>query len=650
MEANARLAQLNDLWLRKIELAEKHKQSCFQDDADVAMSYFSGPIAFVQGSGDKDVSAFVVNTKGRTLPNPTFKVTVNKYREMVDLFLPVLHYRNPVRTVTPRRPNIPPLMIGTELEAHARQVEMRDQARSEMLSWYLNYTPHELDYKGESRAGITEGLIKGRGVTWTGIYNHFGQRLVGSFYDSVDNLGIDPDVERVRDATFIYRKRRQPHWQVEQKFGWPENSLKKKATDESKHQEASTDTRPNGLYDRRSGDTNDLVTYYEVYSRMGFGTRLKGAGDKDTLLEGINDDEQYVYLVICPQADAPLNLNPEFMKSASVDEKRSAMRWHTPFWRDRTNPWPCSLLDFHPVPRQVWPQSHMRPAQPYQQFLNWAYSFLMSRIAVTSRLFLAVPKEVEQELWQKIEEGFDLTMLPLDPTSPDANKLLQFIQHPPVNKDIWDIIQGVEMALDKATGLNELMYGMTSRQMRTASEASLKREMINIRPDDMAECVESWHTEVARKEAIATRYHIKGADVAPLFGEEEGVTINSTMGTITSAGPFTTIWEELVEEEDIGKIMAEMEYRIEAGTSRKPNKDKEVSDIDESAQVLFPNLMQAYQMTGDPTAVNTWLERWARSREMNIEGLKLPDLTQMMQPPPEEGQPLPEEVPQGVAA
>ena len=54
-------------------------------------------------------------------------------------------------------------------------------------------------------------------------------------------------------------------------------------------------------------------------------------------------------------------------------------------------------------------------------------------------------------------------------------------------------------------------------------------------------------------------------------------------------------------------------------------------------QFVFPPMMQAYQMTGDPTSVNGVLQVWGEARNMkNIEKVLLKPFVPMMPEPPED--------------
>jgi len=164
--------------------------------------------------------------------------------------------------------------------------------------------------------------------------------------------------------------------------------------------------------------------------------------------------------------------------------------------------------------------------------------------------------------------------------------------------------------LEKRIGLNELMYGESPRQMRSASEAQIKGDQLKIRPDDMAEQVEAAMTLLSRKEAIAAYWHLTSQDVAPILGEDRA-----------------QLWDALVKQQDLTAVVTELDYRIEAGSIRKPNRDRDRENANKAVQMWTPLFQGHYQMTGDPGPINSLSEMWAKANDMEPAKFKL-------QPPP----------------
>jgi hypothetical protein len=152
--------------------------------------------------------------------------------------------------------------------------------------------------------------------------------------------------------------------------------------------------------------------------------------------------------------------------------------------------------------------------------------------------------------------------------------------------------------------------------MRSAEEARLKGQTMNIRPDDMANRVEDWLSKGARKEALAAALMLEPTDLAPL-------------------GPGgARLWEQLIIPMDPGQAAMEFDYRIEAGSARKPNKDAMISNMQSVMQVLMPILGPHAQRTGDSSSINAFIEGWCRANDIQ-------DWERYMLKPPPPPQPNP---------
>jgi hypothetical protein len=513
----------------------------------------------------------------------------------------------------------------------------------------MNWTPNENGLKGHAGRAIDEALIKGRGCLWVELVTPPGDtiKVVASNYDSVDFLQVDPDAESLEDAWWIARECCHPVWEVERKYGLTPGSLK--GNRESYNQQAEVDSGKKE-FDRQRGMTNDLLVYWQVWSRMGAGGRLRGSDRQhDSSQRYMNPGDlagfaatldpiagDYVYLVVAPDIPYPLNLPPEVQALPITGDGspgdglaavKAKLAWPIPYWADRG--WPVSVLDFHPVPRSAWPMSHIKPAMGELRFLCWAYSFVAGKIKNTLRDVIVILKEMSEQFKLQILEGADLSMVELDPqNAKDINEIVQVLQFPQMNKDIWQIIQAVEANFDKRVGLNEVFYGMQKTQDRSATESHLKSASMNIRPDDMAERVETWMTMVARKEAIAARLLLAPADVLPVLGP-------------TSAA----LWGLHVSSSDLG-IFRELEYRIEAGSTKKPNRERDLENTDRMMQNLLPIFNGFAQGTGQMGPLNALITRFFKTMDVAPGPFLLPAPPPMppmgAPPPPGAGGPPPE--------
>ncbi len=577
---------------------------------------------------------------GMDTKQPHFMMTLHKMFEVVSIFGPLLYAQNPTRQVNPRQPvEIPPTAIPDPMLFQLTQMKEQkrvdqDALKSILLSAYMNWTPNELDLRTEAMKCIDEALIKGRGCAWTSSITPPGSKtkMVGTFFDSVDFLYCDPDCEDFNKAWWICREITQPLWEAERRFGLKRGSLK--GAWESNNRSVEVDSGGRHI-DRQRGRTNDLITYYEIFSRMGCGGRLSGSGinrgESDLLPGDLNEyanfldpiTGDFVYLVVAKGVNYPLNLPPEIQDLPMTGDGsptdgefqiKSRLAWPVPYWADPQKgagvQWPVSVLDFHPIPRSAWPESHLKPATAELRFLCWAYSFVCGKIKNTLRDIIAVLKEMSEQFKITVLEGADLSMVELDTNNRDIRECVQILQFPQMNADVWKIIEAVEKNFDKRVGLNEIYYGAPERQDRSATESDIKSQNMNIRPDDMAKRVEAWMTEVARKEGPACRMLLAAEDVLPILG-------------VTAAA----LWSLNVASKDLA-VFHDLEYRIEAGSTRKPNRDRDMANADSAMQILLPVFNGFAQGTGVLGPLNALISMWCKTRDL------LPGPFMLPAPPP----------------
>lgn len=690
------MEQFVNLWRSKFKLALEYRKEKFDKDAEFARKYYVGPHNFVyEGKGS------IQGGEGSpVIEKPAFRMTFNKVFEFVTLFGPLLYHRNPDRTCTPRTvwrlpdelmappapppgppmqqgmpgqppppapPGAPPQQPPGPLTAQMQALppnpmsmqqdneDAKKRAVASLVEMILNYTPNELDLKAEMRLGIDEGLVFGRGTWWTEVYYAPGSKtkLIGSFFDSVMNFLYDPDVTRLKQAKWIARKCTCPVWELERKYGLPPGSIKGKME--------STDSQAgiaNGTLskDKKQQQTADLVVYYEVWSKMGMGVRLKptqaqnAVGDLAKATEVFGD---YVYMVFCDECPYPLNVPQQYVDILSkitpdavqayknppppqmqpdgtmgppqllpeiqmqVDVLHAVaplVKWPIPFYAD--DEWPVTCFDPHPLFDCSWPLNHLKPAMGEQDFLDWAYSFLAGHIYNVCRDIIAVAKSAGEDIKETILKGGHMAIVELESTQKSISDLIQFLQRPQINKDLYEGIQIFEKNFEKRTGLLETMQGQTSTQSRSAQDAAGKQQMAQIRPDDMANTVEDVATTLARKEAIASRLLLTGQDVLPIVGQ---------IGA--------TFWDQAVRSDDVYAICREFDYRVEGGSARKPNKEKMVQDTQEGLNVIMPFVQNMAQQYGEWKPVLAILREWARARDWNIEPFLI-DPAKMPPPPP----------------
>ena len=642
------LRQLVRTWTKKFEAAIKYKKP-FADDAKEAAMFYDGDHNWMW----KDSYARGEKGYNSSVAPPAFRMQVNKVFELIEIFGAVIYHRNPVRTVTLyKQPDLPPDAYGlpadmamltpeqTQLmgvaQADAQARTSRDVAR-QLLESYLNYTPNELDLKRQAKKFVNEGLMKGMGVLWPELIEIEASgsepiRMVGSFYDSVDNLLIDPDFDNMDDMLWCARRCIRPLEEVAVEYQIPEEDLARHLDGNT---EIKADNEPRNTK-KKSGQTQRLVTYYKVWSKCGAGDRFKDAPKES---RGVFDSlGKYCYLVICEGVDYPLKLPPAVMQEEPDPQTgipqsvMLGMAWPVPYYLDPGG-WPFVPLAFHPKPGYAWPISHIKPAVAELRMLNWGMSFLASRIATSCETIIAVQKAADQEFKDQLlapsEGGFKIIEL-AELLGRRVEDVISTFQLPQVTKDLWDILTAVADQFAQRTGLTELAYGYTRNQFRSAAEATIKQENVSVRPDNMANDLEDAMSTLARREALAARWLLEPKDVAPVLGP---------MGAIA--------WEQHVAKRDLVSLTRDFLFRVEAGSARKPNKASRVEQMTLAIQTLGP-ILAPLASGGVVGPFNALMRDWAMSLDIDA----TPYLIPAPPPPPEAplGLPPPPAGPQAASA
>jgi hypothetical protein len=234
----------------------------------------------------------------------------------------------------------------------------------------------------------------------------------------------------------------------------------------------------------------------------------------------------------------------------------------------------------------------------------------------------AADQDVKDQILSQSQAGFKIVELS-EMVGRSVNDLISIFQMPDMSPEIWKVISAVTEMLEKRLGLTELVYGLTNKQMRSATEASVRSEQISIRPDDMAECVENSMSELARKEAMASRWLLTSGDVSQILGP---------------IGAFA--WDQHVASMDILAIAKEYDYRIEAGSARKPNKQTRIEQMQSALQNLGP-VLSGLIGSGVVDPFNALIRDWAESMDL--------DATPYLVPPPPPPMPPPMAMPPGPA-
>lgn len=640
-----------DIWLSKIKMAGEVKRTQFGLDAAEAMNYLDGGNRWMWDEKGASNAARGFLGKSTSVRFPTFRMTWNRVSHLVQLFGPAVYHRNPERRVMPRQfselgpdvlgdPQDPMVqMLWQQLAWQEQLNDMRRGRTAGVMENYLNYTPNELDLAGHSRKVIDEALIKGMGIWWHETYQPegFGVKLVGSFYDTVDNLIIDPDATHWDDIQWIARRCVGPVHLVEREYQLPAGALKHSGHFTSIHQEAVNQTDANEAHEAKKGRSNDLVEYWKVYSKQGVGHRLKGFGQNSDgtpnrfsaladMLESFGD---YAYIVCASGVPYPLNLPPDITRAEFTDDEEgqdvmldtiaSALEWPIPFWADYGG-WPFTELAFHWKPNQIWPLSHLKPAAGHIRFLNWAMSFLADKIMHACNTMVGVPKGMQEKFKNALlaqDCPYSIIEIEEMQNATSIRDLVSFIDAPAFHGDIWNIIEKVSEDMDKTLGTPELIYGMAATQSRTAADTNVRQNNASIRVDHMRSQVAAALSKVARKEAFAARWVLEPDDVSPVLGPLR-----------------TQIWQSTLMSQPVESIVREFDYRIEAGDLPVPNRMTQINQVNETVQSWAP-IASAALSAGQVGPINAMMEEWGEARGL--------DMSQYLLTPPPPPQLLPPE-------
>lgn len=620
------LRPMHTAWLAKLEAAMKARERWKEISDECLMFYGRSAAAMWQPEYAKKFWSGKVKA-------PRFQITVNKAFELVAIFGPNLLWETPHRTVTPRKPlglnpeafDDPALqMLGQQMMVQQQQFESRDRIAAALMETWLNYTPREVPgggLVGQSERAVVNALIKGRGILAGRPYTSPGVNkvLTGGFNLDPEDLLIDPDAKTLHDAKWVAIKHCEPHWEVEQRFRLPKNSLKDKSTLESMWQFSELMTTPDaGLGARKSGQTSDIVVWWEILSKMGCGCRNAGMPDalKETLEEAAG---RFAYVAISPSVPYPLNCSAEQLrKGMSIDDVRENFRWPIESWKD--NRWPFEVLDFYIDPESPWPMPPLQPAMGELKLLNFLIPWLCQRVWSSSRDFWAVARQHMDDYKQTILQGEDQTILPVPAGVDDVRKSLTILQQPETRQDLIRIIEYVSEQFDKRTGLMATAYGGNEggTQNRTAEETLAKQRAIGIRPEYMQKQVVSWQSRFSQLEAYLTKKFVQARDTEMLLGP---------LGAMA--------WDRYVANQSEESIIRQFEYTVEAASIRRPNRERDIANFQQISGIWLPVLQQYAQVSNDYGPLNAIMRQWAKYHDADLSEAEIPG---PQEPSPEQQQ------------
>lgn len=628
--ASRPLAYVADAWLGVLEVAERVKNERFSQYAREAMNFYDGPHNWMW---ENDYSR---NSKGggfldtnSTVRKPVFRMTTNRVFEAVALFGPALFHKYPQVLVDPRRhPEIDPMVLGLDpadpnMAMAYQQFQQMQQMRltqrtshAKIRQHYLNWLQDESGKKEEARHAITEAVIKGMGVMWTEMFTPPGSQIKypRSRYLNVDDLLVDPDAEHPSEVRWIARRCRHNTRDVAQKYGLDLKELRGHL--QSGHMQATPEGRAAARNGKKHSQTFDICEYWEIYSKVGFGDDLLSLRDSRQPYR-FDSFGPFTCIVVAKGIPYPLNLPDSALGTKPFEQLFTDVQWPIPFWTDPNcgHGWPFASLAFYFKPGCVWPVSLIKPAIGELRFVNWCLSFLADKVADCSMDYIVTTKAVAKELEEQFRKGDGpYKMLEIDLSSiggPKASKvsdLINFLQAPQFNGDIWKMVEAMLEIIDRRTGITELLAGLGGqRQIRSAEEASIRNQNTQIRPDDMAEKTEQFITDSVKKEMIAAQWLCGRADVEPSIGAEAA-----------------WVWEQQIQTQDFDAVVRDFNYTIEAGSARKPNLVQRQQGLQELGRTMMP-VFQAMAEAGQPALLNGFNRMYCETINVPPDGLMIPE-------------------------
>ena len=627
-----RLHGLCESWIKKIHRASEAKKP-FNHVAEQCEMFFNSSVGFMWN--DDYRSKFM---RGGDIHVPRFRITVAKAFELVATFGPSLFWHYPGRVIKPYDPlEIDPLAFGDPNDPNVQSMiqqfmleqtmeDAKQRTRNGLMEKYLNYSQREQPdggLKQQSMYCITDALVKGRGCLWTEKYSfpESERVLTGCFYDSVDNLFIDPDCKTpdISKAKWIARRHEDDYWEVERRFGLPDGYLKRHAKLNADDTFSGNEIRP--LY-RTSGLTCPKVVWFEFFSRGGVGSRFENSIPS---LHGAFDEivGDHAYICVARGVPCPLNMPPSKLEVATDQDILEAFDWPVPYYKDSR--WPVAMLDFYPNINSPWPIAPMSMGLGELYVLNVMMAILADRAYENSRTLIGVAKHACEDLRAKLQSGELREIIEFNADAGQSlREVVDVFKMPELGGEILNIIDYISRTFDKRTGLTELLYGGNAggTQSRTAADASIKAEMANVRPAYMQDRVEDWQTEAANLERICAGWNVRGQDVEPLFGKV--------------AAP---LWDQLIANEDPELYVRQMRATVEANSIRKPNKVKDNKNLAQLSAFLLPELSKHADMTTDTAPLNAFIKAQGDSMDQ-----KTTDWMMGPRKPPEPPQPSEEEM------
>jgi hypothetical protein len=183
--------------------------------------------------------------------------------------------------------------------------------------------------------------------------------------------------------------------------------------------------------------------------------------------------------------------------------------------------------------------------------------------------------------------------------------IVAFVQRPEVQGNLLEWIQYLDNQFQMATGLDDIHYGISQKQARVTSDVTARQNAANVRPDKMATDVHKFVVRTSTKELWLSAMYMRGQQLRNLLGDWGGMA-----------------WDTLFGSMDFVALTKEVEAWVEATDLRRPNREKDMADLERLAPFWLPYLQEYGKMSGNSEPANAFVARFAKAMEMrNVEDL-----------------------------
>lgn len=605
---------LVDQWLSRLEAARRAKED-FDHVAQTCYDFYKNSARFMWE--DDWRKKHIGN-----IEKPKFEITIAKAFEYVAIFGPYLFWDYPYRECRAHEPLTFEIDVfgdpnNPEIQAFYQESTARDaqdlaarNARCKLMSAYLNYSQREQP-QGlalHARLAIQDALIKGRGLLVPREYSFEGSErtLTGLFYENVDNLFIDADCHDplLETAAFIAIRHVDSVNDVEDRFRFRRGTLEGHGNLETS-MSLTVNNRQVDKMHRQMGETQDLIVWYEIWSKCGVGERQRGV--KSNIHDALDDVVgKHAYLCVAPSVPFFLNAPPEsFTQNTTDDDVRSMMMWPFPCQTD--NRWPIAILDFYRDSQGAWPVAPLGSALGELICINVLTAAFVERAYGNRKLIIAAMESALKDVDDAIKSDASPAYVKIKEDVADTiDKVIQYLQPPAMNKEILEALSWVMELFEKRTGLVDFMYGVQHKISRSATDIKSREEKTSIRPEQMSRDVAAFITEASELEKFLATWVVTGQDLEPLLGKTASM-----------------LWDILISREDPEVVVREMHAYVEATDVRRPNRERDMGNLQQMLGWVLPVLQAYSEATGETTQLNEFIQAIGTAMEQDVDGWEL---------------------------